>query len=361
MPVAALEGNETYSRIDRCSCVPISIVMKTSPCLALLGALLLAQPFLVAATEERVDRRFTAPPASRLVVDVDFGGIEVTTNATSEVTVEVLRKVTASSEKKEKEFLAERPLTLKQEGVTVSVQARKPGRVSSSWGWNRIKSSGLYRITVPVDCQVTLKTAGGHIHVTGVQTEVQATTSGGGLRFTEIRGAIHGRTAGGTIAVSDCVGGTEVDTSGGTIQVRGGSGSLQAATAGGSIRVLQYGGPVEVETSGGSITLENIDGKITGSTSGGSVSAILLGPPLPGEVDLATSGGSVSVTVPANLAFSLDAETSAGGVRSELPVEFTGKPKRDRLVGPVNGGGPTVRLRTSGGSISVRKANATLR
>lgn len=335
--------------------------MKTSHCVALLGTLLLAQPLLTAATEERVDRRFTVPTSSRLVVDVDFGAIEIVTNATSEVKVDVLRKVSAASEKKEKEFLAERPLTLDLEGGTVSVRVRKPGKISASWGWNRIKTEGFYRITVPADCQVTLKTAGGHIHVTGVQTEVHAATSGGSLRFTAIRGAIHGKTAGGSIAVSDCVGETEVDTSGGTISVRGGSGALQADTAGGAIRVVQYAGPVQVETSGGSITLENIGGKISGNTSGGSISAVLLGPPLPGEVDLATSGGSVNVTVPASLAFSLDAETSSGGVRSEVPVEFSGKPKRDRLVGPVNGGGPTVRLRTSGGSISVRKASPDLR
>jgi len=335
--------------------------MKASHCFALLGSLLLAQPFLKAATEERFDRRFKVPAASRLVVDVDFGAIEVVTNATSEVTVDVLRKVTASTEEKEKAFLAERPLTFDQEGATVTVKMNKPGKLSAPWGWTRFKTEALYRITVPVDCEVALNTAGGHVYVTGIHNQVKAATRGGALRFTAVQGAIHGDTAGGSISVIDCVGEAHIDTSGGTINVRGGSGSLKADTAGGSIRVTQFAGPVEVETSGGSITLEKIEGTIIGNTSGGSISAVLTGPPLPGKVELETSGGSVSVTVPGDLPFSLDAETSAGGVRSEVPVDVVGKAKRNRLVGPANGGGPTVHLRTSGGSIFVKKAAAAVR
>ena len=55
-------------------------------------------------------------------------------------------------------------------------------------------------------------------------------------------------------------------------------------------------------------------------------------------------------------AFNLDAETSAGNVRSELPVVAVGK-EHDRLKGPVNGGGKTVWLRSSAGSIHVRRVD----
>ena len=77
-----------------------------------LGVLLGCVPVLMAATEERVDHSFTATPGMTLKVDVDFGAIEVVTNATSQIVVSAYRKVTAGTVAKEKAFLAERPLVM---------------------------------------------------------------------------------------------------------------------------------------------------------------------------------------------------------------------------------------------------------
>jgi DUF4097 and DUF4098 domain-containing protein YvlB len=113
---------------------------------------------------------------------------------------------------------------------------------------------------------------------------------------------------------------------------------------------------VHVETSGGGITIDGAVGKVEGSTSGGSINATLAGPVSDG-VKLETSGGGITLRVPANAAFDLDAETSAGNVNSELPVAVAGKKERDHLKGPVNGGGKTVWLRSSAGSIHVRRVD----
>ena len=133
---------------------------------------------------------------------------------------------------------------------------------------------------------------------------------------------------------------------------------MKGNTSGGSIKVKNFNGPAGVHTSGGSIGLEGIAGAIEGSTSGGGIRAVLTS--VKQAVRLETSGGSVSVQVAENAAFDLDAETSAGGVHSDLPVTITGKAEHSRLKGPVNGGGQTVRLRTSGGSIEIKKLKAEL-
>ena len=88
------------------------------------------------------------------------------------------------------------------------------------------------------------------------------------------------------------------------------------------------------------------------TSSGGSVSATIAGP-LKDECSLSTSGGSVRVKVASGTQFKLDAATSSGGV--ELAgLRFEGESKRGKSVGNVNGGGPLLKLRSSGGSISVR-------
>jgi DUF4097 and DUF4098 domain-containing protein YvlB len=110
-----------------------------------------------------------------------------------------------------------------------------------------------------------------------------------------------------------------------------------------------------VDTSGGGITIENVRGMVKGNTSGGSIHAVLLSP-VPGDVSLSTSGGGVTVKVPADAAFNLDAESSSGGgVHCDLPVMVQGKREHDELKGTVNGGGPVLHLETSGGGVHVQK------
>lgn len=325
------------------------------PSLPSLLVVWLSVPVLLGATEERVERRFVVQPQGQVTVEVDFGAIEVVAHDRDEMAVDVWRQVKMGSERKEKEFLAERPVNFEQAGNEVSVKVAGSLSPGFGWSWRGNRREALYRIAVPVQTRLILVTSGGHVHVTGVGADVQARTSGGSIRFRQLTGTLVGDTSGGRIEVLECQGKTTVETSGGSIEIRGGGGSLEAETSGGSIRVGPYAGPVDVSTSGGGITVENVAGEVRGSTSGGSIRAILLAP-LPGPVRLETSGGSIAVTAPGNAAFDLNASTSGGGVQSELPVTVTGKARRSELVGSVNGGGEPVKLRTSGGSIQVRKA-----
>lgn len=304
-----------------------------------------------ATSTDSFQKRVPAAPGGKLVVDVDFGRIEVRTHDGDEVSVEASRTVTLRSEAQEMQFLADRPISLTENDGVVSLRSRKPG------GWKWLFGSKLeanYVIQVPVAFAATLETRGGGIQVTGLKGTVRAKTSGGGLRFSTIQGDVHGHTSGGTIAAVGCDGDIVLETSGGTIDVSGGSGSVQADTSGGSIRIRAFQGNAHAETSGGSITLDRVKGGLKASTSGGSIQASLNGP-VSDEVELETSGGSITFRVAEGTAFELDAETSGGGVKSEFTVESERKRKRSQVRGLVNGGGKLVTLRTSGGSIHVRK------
>jgi hypothetical protein len=321
--------------------------MKTIKLVSLL--LLVSGLAVLAETEERINKRFAIQPGGRLIVDVDFGTVDVATNATGEIVVDVLRGGKAD----ETAFLAGRPVTFSQDGDTLTIHSR--GKSRQGWSWfGRQRTEGKYTISVPARFNAHIKTSGGGITVSDLTGEVKAGTSGGGLEFTRLRGPLDGGTSGGGIRVADCQGELKIKSSGGGIQVSGGSGTLDGNTSGGSISVKDFRGPARVETGGGGITIENVAGMVEGSTSGGSISA-RFSSPLSDQVKLDTSGGGVTVRVPENSAFDLDAATSGGGVSSELPVTITGKPSRSRLKGPVNGGGKPVLLRTSGGNIQVKK------
>jgi Toastrack DUF4097 len=323
--------------------------------IALCGSVVFASLSATGATEEQINKKFKVKPGGTVVVDIDFGSIEVGTNATGEVTVDVWRKVGRSSKSAEEKFLKDNPVTFSQDGDTVTISSKRKNK--SSWSWiGRNSNEAKYKIAVPAKFNARLQTAGGGIEVDDLTGDVKSHTSGGGLHFARLNGPLNGETSGGGIHVKDCDGKIKINTSGGGIDVAGGSGSLAGDTSGGSVSVKEFHGPMHVETSGGGITIYGATGKVEGSTSGGSINAVLA-TPVSDIVKLETSGGGITLRVPGNAAFDLDAETSAGNVHSELPVVGAGKKERDHLKGPVNGGGKTVWLRTSAGSIHVKRAD----
>jgi DUF4097 and DUF4098 domain-containing protein YvlB len=316
--------------------------------------LLLATALTVCAeSEEKLVKRFGVQPGGTIVVDVDFGSIDVSTNAVSEVVVDVLRRVSRASQAEEEEFLADRPVTITPEGntVTITSRAQAPANRSSN---GKQRTEAKYTITVPAQFNAQLKTAGGSVAVSDVAGEVKAASKGGGLQFTRLHGTLDGVTSGGPISVADCEGDQQVKTSGGGIDVSGGKGSFDGKTSGGPVKVKDFRGSVQVKTSGGGITVDNVAGKVDGKTSGGGITASFASPPTD-EVNLMTSAGGVTLRVAENSAFDLDASAAAGSVESELSVDATGKPSRNQLKGSVNGGGKPIVLRTSAGSIHVRK------
>ena len=309
----------------------------------------------LAVTEEQTNKTFQVSPGGTLVVDVDFGSIDVS----HQLHRRRHRQRVAESHPWQRgggaKIPLRNPVVFVQEGNTVTVRSRLTVKEKFHWfGGFRNRNEAKYTIRVPARFSARLNTSGGGIAASDLTGEVKANTSGGGLRFARLHGPLNGDTSGGGIHVTDCEGTIKVDTSGGGIEVTGGSGSLDGDTSGGSITVKNFKGPASVSTSGGSITIENVAGKVKGGTSGGSIHAALLSP-VPDDVSLSTSGGRVTVNVPADAAFNLDAESSGGGVHCDLPVTVQGQQEHNRLKGPVNGGGPVLRLETSGGGVHVQQ------
>lgn len=314
---------------------------------------------LVADTEENINRTLDVSPGGTLVVDISAGGIEVAGTSGSQVVIEFTRKVSAGSEEEEKRILADHVVTIDQTGNTVSIRARGPKGNGGGSFWKWVFGGGTSRkfhlkVSVPEQFNVDLKTSGGGIDVARLTGTVKTNTSGGGLDFADITGDIRGHTSGGGIDVDRCKGDVEVSTSGGGIDANDGEGRLSLNTSGGGISVDRHRGDVKVHTSGGGIRCGDIAGNVDAHTSGGSIHVELTVPPS-GNCRFDTSGGGITVTVPGNVAVNIDAATSGGSVSTGLPVTITGEHKRSRLRGTVNGGGPELHLRSSGGSISINQ------
>lgn len=124
-----------------------------------------------AETEERINKRFAVQTGGKVVVDVDFGSIDVSTNATSEVTVDVFRKVSRRNKSDEEAFLRERPVTFSQDGDTVTIRSRRQKKGGDSWRGSQ-RTEGKYTLTVPARFDAQLKTSGGGTHPSLIRTSL---------------------------------------------------------------------------------------------------------------------------------------------------------------------------------------------
>ncbi len=303
--------------------------------LVLIAALSVVPVVASAAIERVVEKSFTVSGAGRLSVETHGGAVRVETSGDNVVKVKARQTIRASSDREADDLLKKLELTMEQSGNDVRVVSRyerQPvGFRMGSWPPVSVE----FVVSVPANFSADLRTSGGGITVGNLQGNVVARTSGGSIKTGTVGGNVEARTSGGSIAVA------------------GSGGSVDLQTSGGNISAGRVAGPAKLGTSGGSIAIESAANVVTASTSGGSITANLAGPLL-ADCSLSTSGGNVRVTVGKSAAFRLDASASGGGVDASGLTLTMEKSSRNHLAGTVNGGGPLLKLRTSGGGVVVR-------
>jgi hypothetical protein len=256
--------------------------------------------------QKKIDRVFDVKPGGELLLKTDAGS--VTVEAWDKDQVSVVVEMNGDEEQ-----LRRFGVQFKSDDSGVSIFGKQRGRFFP-WHWQ--SSDIRFRIKVPTRFRPKIITSGGDVSIAGVEGNVWGETSGGTLRFNSINGDVYGETSGGDIKADDIV------------------------------------GAVKVSTSGGEVVLLRVNGKIFGETSGGNIEARLLG--ANEGVHLETSGGNVSVYLQKDVAADLQASTSGGSVKCDLPVMVMGKISEDEIHGKINGGGNRIELSTSGGNINIR-------
>ena len=301
------------------------------------SACVLLAAFTAAASakiERTVEKTFQVQPGVRVTVST-YGG-EIRIESSSEGTVKVVAKehFRADSEAEADEIIKKVDLTIDQHGGEVVATAETKGMGFHFGGSHDVHID--FVVTVPASASVELKTSGGDI-VVG-----------------DLGGTVHARTSGGEVKLGKINGDVDASSSGGDVEIEDGGGRVKLSTSGGNVVAGHLKGPATLKTSGGDIKVDSVENTLQAETSGGNVRAGFEGP-LKGDCELSTSGGEVKATVGPAAAFHLDARTSGGDVNASgvtITIDHGGMGKSS-LSGDVNGGGPVLRLRSSGGDIEV--------
>ena len=139
------------------------------------------------------------------------------------------------------------------------------------------------------------------------------------------------------------------------IKIGGISGAIDATTVNGVINLEGDAGPIRARATNGSVKAEiglltsDAEFSTTNGTIGVEVHRCV------GSMAASSTNGSIDLTLPADFAGQLDAETQRGRVHSDFPLPVVGKIK-SQLKGKVGGGGDAiVKLRSTNGSIRLKR------
>lgn len=202
--------------------------------------------------------------------------------------------------------------------------------ISTRMDWNMFQvglRSVDFEITVPASCDVRVQNGSGQIVVQGTSGEMSVHTGSGRVSAHDLQGQIAMKTGSGRIEVGNLQG---------LINLRTGSGRIEADNLQGQINLHTGSGRIEVTRSA-------LSGKSLLKTGSNSINVDSSLDPL-GDYQFQTGSGSITLILPADAAFALDAKTGIGGVHNEF-----GSDKGS------NGPRAPLKLRTGSGGIHIHR------
>ncbi len=193
------------------------------------------------------------------------------------------------------------------------------------------------KVTIPAGVNLILRGVETGVTIQAFQGDVDLRTEAGSYFVKSVSGDFYARTFAGGVTVGEVGGSSDVRSEGGTILA-------------GRLR-----GPAKLGTSNGSIEVQQAYDSLR---MRGDDSDLILGisRPVPKSMDIATSVGRIIVNVDTDVPVTVDASSAplgsvkARGLEAEVRKGGVGA---SRLLADLLGGGETMRLRTSGGTIQL--------
>lgn len=222
----------------------------------------------------------------------------------NEVQVDAEKKVKAGSAEDARKILSQIQIEVEAEPSAIRIETRMPKKGDGFWNMlfgDDISAGVTYRVKLPRGAVVEADNVNGNIRLAG--------TRGTG----------------------------RIETTNGRIEVEGTTGALVLASTNGGIKVARA------------------EGAIKASTTNGSIEAELTRVPADRDLGFSSTNGSVNVQLPRDARLSVDAATTNGRVHSDFDLAGGDSRRKNRLTGDINGGGGTLRIRTTNGSVHIEE------
>jgi DUF4097 and DUF4098 domain-containing protein YvlB len=208
-----------------------------------------------------------------------------------------------------------------------------------------------YELVVPAETQLKSKTGSGNQAIQGIRGPARVSSGSGSLKISDIGDEVRAETGSGDIQVDAVHGSAYLRTGSGSIRGEGMGGAIAAETGSGNLQLSQSApGPVKVETGSGTAQLTGIRGSLRAQTGSGDITAE--GEPT-GDWILHTGSGDLTVRIPSNAGFDLEAHAGSGRITTTHPITMEGNLNRHELRGKVGGGGFHLEMDTGSGNVRI--------
>jgi len=142
----------------------------------------------------------------------------------------------------------------------------------------------------------------------------------------------------------------------GNLTAEGVKGRIRLSTGDGNIEARSLDGPLFAHTGDGNLKLEGRLENLEADTGDGDVQVeAASGSRMGTGWSLRTGDGNLTLRCAEDLRADLDAHTGDGKIRVDFPLSVSGQLKENTVEGKINGGGPTLKLRSGDGDIRIEK------
>jgi DUF4097 and DUF4098 domain-containing protein YvlB len=298
--------------------------------------------FSLAAAKEKYEEKFEKTVALAKDGKVDIsnisGDITVLSWNQDQVKIEALKISEASSLEKAKENTAKVTIEVVPEGSLLRIETKYP-KSDKFWGGDSVNVSVNYKLWIPE--KAALK-------ATNISGDISAETIGGAVALKAVSGDIH---------LTKAAGGADCNTVSGDVTVAEVTGSAFLKSVSGDVKASGVKGSVEAESVSGDIGLTEVSEASTVRVKALSGEVLYRGGvSKQGNYSLKSHSGTVTLYIPADSAFDLEAETFSGEIQSDFEIKVMGKVSPKELSGSVNGGGAVLKVSSFSGDIKLKKS-----
>ena len=132
---------------------------------------------------------------------------------------------------------------------------------------------------------------------------------------------------------------------------------LDLSATNGGITIIGVNGNLRFDTTNGGVKLQDVGGRVNGDTRNGGLTVLLSGSRWDGEgLDVETSNGGVTLSIPDGYNAELETRTVNGGLRVDFPITVQGELTSRRGISTrLGSGGPMVRVMTTNGGVKINR------
>ena len=327
------------------------------------------------------------PANARISIRTDRGDISVHPEGAAEVRVIAKKTLTGWTESEARERARQVSVNITEAGGEFGIHPDARGNSG-----DRLQVD--LEVHVPNTASITARSDRGNVQVLGAAGNVTAGTGNGSVEIRDAGGDVAVDAKHGDIRITGAGGNVKLTGRGGEVEIadvkgeatldgeffgpirlekvaKGAhfvsrrtdltvsqlSGRLQIGSGSGKLEITDARGNVSLTTKGYNVSLDNITGRIQLEDREGNIELRLAQPPRE-PLELSTHSGHIDLVLPPQSTFEVHAEARSGDIESDFSdpaLSKTVQQGNSRLDGKVGSRGPVIHLRTTYGTIRLRK------